>query len=363
LEAAFRARFPHYAATHVIDELRVSDYRRFDEQRYTYLDYTGGGVYAESQLREHTDLLSRGIFGNPHSDNPASMAMSELVNKTRAAVIEFFHGSADEYVVIFTPNATAALKLVGESYPFTRGGRCLLTIDNHNSVNGIREFARRQGADVVYTPVRAADMRLDAEQLDRLLDQPARGPRLFAYPAQSNFSGVQHDLSWIAEVKRRGWDVLLDAAAFVPTNRLDLSRWQPDFVAISFYKMFGFPTGTGALIARTEALARLRRPWFAGGTITLSSVSATADEGNGYYLTPGTAGFEDGTVNYLNLPAVGIGLRWIERIGIDLIHTRVTALTAWMLERMAELRPWAVGGLLPGQGSPELFGVSGRHPG
>ena len=55
----------------------------------------------------------------------------------------------------------------------------------------------------------------------------------------------------------RKWIVLLDAAAFVPTSRLDLSKWHPDFVTVSFYKMFGLPTGVGALIARKEAMAIL----------------------------------------------------------------------------------------------------------
>jgi molybdenum cofactor sulfurtransferase len=128
------------------------------------------------------------------------------------------------------------------------------------------------------------------------------------------------------------------AAAFVPTNRLDLHLYQPDFVSLSFYKMFGYPMGTGALIARREAMARLHRPWFAGGTITMSSVSAAADDGHGFYLTPGSAGFEDGTVNYLSLPAVEIGLRWIDEVGLDVIHTRVVALTSWLLDRLQQLR-------------------------
>jgi molybdenum cofactor sulfurtransferase len=337
-EAAFRASHPEYAATRAIDDLRVSEYRRFDEQGHTYLDYTGAGVYAESQLRAHTDLLSQSIFGNPHSGNPASLSMTALVEQTRATVLQYFRASGDEYVVIFTPNATGALKLLAESYPFASGGRYLLTVDNHNSVNGIREFARRRGADVAYAPIVAPELRLDEQQLERLLDAPVRGPKLFAFPAQSNFTGVQHSLSWIGKAKRHGWDVLVDAAAFAPTNRLDLSRWHPDFVALSFYKMFGYPTGTGALIARKEALARLERPWFAGGTITFSSVSAAADEGDGYYLTPGFSGFEDGTVNFLSLPAVGIGLRWVEAIGIELIHTRTLALTGWLLEQLNQLR-------------------------
>ncbi|CAN5724754.1 hypothetical protein BH23CHL5_BH23CHL5_28620 [soil metagenome] len=97
-------------------------------------------------------------------------------------------------------------------------------------------------------------------------------PGLLAFPAQSNFSGVQHDLDLIDRAQRTGWHVLLDAAAFVSTNALDLRSTKPDFVSISFYKMFGYPTGVGALIVKKPALRLLERPWFAGGTISLISV-------------------------------------------------------------------------------------------
>ena len=97
--------------------------------------------------------------------------------------------------------------------------------------------------------------------------------------------------------------------------------------------MFGYPTGVGALIARKSAVEKLHRPWYSGGTITFSSVV-----GFGHYLTPGSASFEDGTVNYLSIPAVEIGLKWIESIGIDVIHTRVDCLTGWLIEQLAALR-------------------------
>src|SRR6266567_8369710 len=103
-EAAFRAHYPEYAAARAVDDLRRTEYRRFDEQGHTYLDYTGGGVYAESQLQAHVELLSRGIFGNPHSGNPASLSMTALVEQSRTRVLDFFHASSDEYVAIFTPN-------------------------------------------------------------------------------------------------------------------------------------------------------------------------------------------------------------------------------------------------------------------
>jgi selenocysteine lyase/cysteine desulfurase len=61
------------------------------------------------------------VFGNPHSKNLTSMAMTQRVEAVRDAVLRYFNASPDEYMVIFTPNSTGALKLVGESYPFGPG--------------------------------------------------------------------------------------------------------------------------------------------------------------------------------------------------------------------------------------------------
>lgn len=333
-QAEFNRAHPEFDATHSLDELRAREYGRLDRGGHVFLDYTAGGLYAESQVRAHAELLLGGVFGNPHSTNPASLAMTGWVERARAYVLEFFNASPDEYVVCFTQNASGALRLVGEAYPFSPDGRYLLTFDNHNSVNGIREFARAKGARVTYAPVIPPDMRIDEDRLAAYLEDVGTGScDLFAYPAQSNFSGVQHSLEWIARAQDRGWDVLLDAAAFVPTNRLDLARWHPDFVPVSFYKIFGYPTGVGALVARKTALRKLHRPWFAGGTITVASV-----QGDRFYMQEGAAAFEDGTLDYLSLPAIEIGLRHIDQAGLDLIHTRVHCLTDWLLEALASLR-------------------------
>jgi selenocysteine lyase/cysteine desulfurase len=98
----------------------------------------------------------------------------------------------------------------------------------------------------------------------------------------------------------------------VPTHRLDIAAVQPEFVCVSFYKMFGFPTGVGCLIAKRSALERLRRPWFAGGTVNFASV-----QGHLHVLARGEAAFEDGTLDFLAIPAVDIGLRYLERIGLE----------------------------------------------
>jgi hypothetical protein len=50
--------------------------------------------------------------------------------------------------------------------------------------------------------------------------------------------------------------------------------WCQRSIRLIFYKIFGYPTGVGCLLARKAALAKLHRPWYAGGTITLSSIIA-----------------------------------------------------------------------------------------
>lgn len=104
-------------------------------------------------MQQHLALLATEVFGNPHSSNPTSQHSTLMAEPARTAVLRFFNADPGDYVVVFTANASAALRLVGEAYPFDANSTYLLTYDNHNSVNGIREFAVARGAKVVYCPV------------------------------------------------------------------------------------------------------------------------------------------------------------------------------------------------------------------
>ncbi len=351
--AGFLSAYPGYRSTALLDRLRATEYSYLDAGGHVYLDYAGAGLPAQAQLDAHAERMRGRCFGNPHSENPASAASTELIERARLAVLAYFNAPPEEYAAIFTPNATGACRLIGEAYPFGRRTRLVLTQDNHNSVNGIREFAASRGAVTQYVPFCSPELRVDDDAMRQALAQPGPGPLgaarraarrgeapragrrrgLLAYPAQSNFSGVQHPLRWIQTAHEHGYDVLLDAAAYVPASRLDLSVVKPDFVPVSWYKVFGYPTGVGCLIARREALGRLWRPWFAGGSVYLASV-----QGDWHTLAPGEARFEEGTVSFLQIPDLESGLSWIGGIGMDLIHQRVMCLTGWLLGRLAGLR-------------------------
>ena len=100
-------------------------------------------------------------------------------------MLRYFNAAAEEYAVIFTPNATGACRLVGEAYQFRPGSRLVLTADNHNSVNGLREYARARGAAVRYVRLSPAELRVaDADVRVALGARRAPRPRSQARPVR-----------------------------------------------------------------------------------------------------------------------------------------------------------------------------------
>ncbi len=176
-----------YTSTTRIDELRATEYRHLDHDGQVYLDYAGAGVAARAQFVAHHDRLLSGLYANPHSESPSSDAAGSLVESARRTVLRFFRADPAEYEVIFTPNASGACRLVGEAYAFGRRCPLVLTWDNHNSVNGIREYARAARAPIRYVPPAGPDLRVaDSDVIvalaagraglagGRLRDQPGR---------------------------------------------------------------------------------------------------------------------------------------------------------------------------------------------
>jgi selenocysteine lyase/cysteine desulfurase len=101
----------------------------------------------------------------------------------------------------------------------------------------------------------------------------------------------------------------------------------PEFVALSFYKLFGYPTGVGALVVRRDALHKLRRPWFAGGTVEFASV-----QNEMFQLKDEIGAFEDGTPDFLSIAALPAGFALLDAIGMGRIHDHVARLTTRFLE-------------------------------
>ncbi|KEP46208.1 methyltransferase type 11 [Rhizoctonia solani 123E] len=336
----FLRAYPRFAESVAIDELRARDFTRLSRNA-VYLDYMGGGQYPESLVRSYAEILQSNVFGNTHSESMSSQLSEQYSREARTAVLSFFDADPEEYIVVWTANATAGLKLVGESFPFTSDSSLILPVDAHNSVQGIRAFAGRAGANVKYVPC-LEEGGFNLEEASRILQALAESPgssdqrprSLMALTGLSNLTNRKVSLQGIiSAAQARGVHTILDAAALAPTTRISLRSTSVDSMVVSFYKMFGFPTGVGALIAKKGFLDILERPWFAGGAVDLVQVP-------GVIATPAeciSSRFEEGTINYLTLPAVTAGINILSGY-MDLLPVRLSSLYHYLYSQLSMLQ-------------------------
>ena len=90
MEAAFDEFLkanPVFETTQLLDELRRTEYGSLDRLGEVFLDHTGGGQYADSQVEEFSQLLGEGVFGNPHSDSPASSKTTTLEARLKSPAV------------------------------------------------------------------------------------------------------------------------------------------------------------------------------------------------------------------------------------------------------------------------------------
>ncbi|XP_031593761.1 molybdenum cofactor sulfurase isoform X1 [Oreochromis aureus] len=290
----------------------------------TYLDHAAATLYPESVLKDYCRDITSNLYGNPHSHNPSSRLTHDTVDRVRYRVLQHFNTTPEEYSVIFTSGCTAALKLVAESFPWrshteSQAGShfCYLT-DSHTSVVGMRGLTSSRG--VVTQPVSPQELENRAKDEAQVEDVICQTPHLFCYPAQSNFSGRKYPLSHVKGIQARRlypacahqgrWFVLLDAACYVSCSPLSLQDCPADFIPISFYKIFGFPTGLGALLVRNDAADILKKTYFGGGT------AAAYLSGEDYYVQAANISdrFEDGTVSFLDIIGLNHAFEALYRI-------------------------------------------------
>ncbi|XP_053477088.1 molybdenum cofactor sulfurase isoform X2 [Ictalurus furcatus] len=321
---SFKEIWPYFSFGSEQQELIRRQFSRLKD--ITYLDHAGTTLFAESQVKTFYEDISRNVYGNPHSLNPSSKMTHDTVERVRYRILEHFNTSPEEYSVIFTPGCTAALKLVADSFPWMSASDehsgsqfCYLT-DNHTSVVGIRGVTGPQGVGTVPVFPQEIEERAKTSQVTVNTQDECLVAHLFCFPAQSNFSGRKYPLSYVRGIQcqqlypacehKGRWFVLLDASGFVGCSPLDLKQHPADFVPISFYKMFGFPTGLGALLVRNEVAELLKKKYFGGGTAAAYLV------GEDYFVPKSdiVSRFEDGTISFLDIISLHHGFDALHRL-------------------------------------------------
>uniref|UniRef100_A0A1A9W8M6 Molybdenum cofactor sulfurase n=1 Tax=Glossina brevipalpis TaxID=37001 RepID=A0A1A9W8M6_9MUSC len=324
----------------------------------TYLDHAGTTLYTESQIDTSSKMLKKTLFCNPHSCKETG----DLVDQARFRILRHFNTDADEYSVIFTPNATGALKLVAETFDFgnPQPGNFYYCQENHTSVLGMREVVQTANKFVLTKD----EILRNLETKSSLVQTNNSGNSLIVFSALCNFSGFKMPLEVTERIQKFGlinkgqqiagdkqsisqkdfnnFFVLLDAASYVGTNYLNLQMYKPDFLCISFYKMFGYPTGIGALLVSKRGQSVLKKRYYGGGTVNLSMARENFHEKR----CDISAQFEDGTLAFLTIACLLDGFRTLEKLipatlklnTMERISLHVFQLAKYCYDQLSNLR-------------------------
>ncbi|XP_019623568.1 PREDICTED: molybdenum cofactor sulfurase-like isoform X2 [Branchiostoma belcheri] len=364
----------------VIDKMQEQEFARL--KGMVYLDHTGTTHYAQSQLESYMQDLQTHVYGNPHTRSASSRLTSDTIDQLRFRILQHFNTSVEHHSIIFTSGCTGTLRLLAESFPWEDGSIFSYLEDNHTSVLGVREVAAKERATIVCvseeellgcsndkgnpqnrtvtaeknnskencTPNSSVPNFSGTTHFFQESERPdsvnsCGHSHLFAYPAMCNFSGRKFPLEWCSKVKRKQfslcersegkWFTCLDAASFVSTSPLNLSSCEADFVAISFYKVFGFPTGLGALIVRKDAEDSLKKTYFGGGTAL-----AVTSNGRFYIPRPNLHDrFEDGTLPFLDIIALRHGFDTLENLtGMQYVSQHTFSLAQYVYLQLTSLK-------------------------
>jgi len=300
-------------------------------------------------LRSHNANVHRGVYA-------LAQEADEAYDGARRRVASFVR--ANPATTIFCKNVTEAINLVAYSWGRANvgpGDAVLITqMEHHANLVPWQVLCRERGAELRYLEV---DERgeLSLRQLDAEL---ARGDvKLVAFAHVSNVLGTINPVAEIAARARAAGAVsLIDGAQAVPQMPVDLGAIGADFYGWTGHKALG-PTGIGVLHGRAELLERME-PFLTGGAM-IASVDFQSVTWNELPYK-----FEAGTPPIAEAVGLAAAVEYLDGLGMERVRSHEQALTAYMLQRLAEVPGLRVVGPPEAErrGALASFTVEGIHP-
>jgi cysteine desulfurase/selenocysteine lyase len=330
--------------------------RRFDGRELVYLDSGATAqkpqVVIDAQaehLRDHNANVHRGVYALAQEADAA-------YDGARQRVAAFV--GAEPRATIFTKNVTEAINLVAYSWGRANvgpGDAVLITqMEHHANLVPWQVLCRARGAELRYLEV---DERGELS-LQALEAELARGDvKLVAFAHVSNVLGTINPVAEMtAHIREAGAVSLVDGAQAVPQMPVDVQALGADFYGWTGHKALG-PTGVGVLHGRPELLEAME-PFLTGGDM-IASVDFQSTSWNELPFK-----FEAGTPPIAEAVGLGAAVDYLSELGMERVRAHDRALTAYMLDRLAEVPGLRVVGPPEAdrRGGLASFTVAGIHP-
>jgi cysteine desulfurase/selenocysteine lyase len=329
--------------------------REVNGKPLVYLDSAASSQKPRAVLDAMDDYYTRHNANVHRGVHTLAEEATRMFEQARGKVAGFV--GASERATVFTKNATEAINLVAWGWGLRnlrQGDELLVSeMEHHANLVPWQLVAKLTGARLAAIPVTDA-YTLDLDALDRLLTERTR---MVAVSAMSNVLGTVNPLPEVAaKAHAAGALVLADASQAVPHVGVTLDGLGVDFLAFTGHKMLG-PMGVGVLAAREELLDGME-PFLGGGEM-IRDVTITSSTWNDIPWR-----FEAGTPNVAEAIGLGAAVDYLGDLGMDAVRAHEQAVTAYALERLAEVDGLRVLGppATEQRGGAVSFVLDGVHP-
>ncbi|MFQ5967059.1 MAG: SufS family cysteine desulfurase [Acidimicrobiia bacterium] len=298
-------------------------------RRLVYLD-SASSSHKPEQVIEAMDAFQRSHYANVHRGAYLLAEEATEAYEEARGLVAAFIGAGSAAELVFTRGTTTAMNTVvfGWGLHHLKPGDqvMLTTMEHHANIVPWHLLMRLRHIELVYVPF-TEDYRLDIEALEDLLTEQVK---VVSFTGMSNVLGTQPPTEEIARLaKQVGALVVVDAAQLVPHAPVDVQDLGIDLLAFSSHKMFG-PTGVGALWGRKEILEEMEP--FEGGGEMISDVKLFESK-----WAPVPQKFEAGTPPITEAVGFGAAVEYLDKVGMDVVAEHDQELTAYALERLAEV--------------------------
>jgi cysteine desulfurase/selenocysteine lyase len=283
-----------------------------------------------------------------------SYESTKLYEEAHKKVARFI-GAKSWREVVFTRNATESINLIAYGWGLhnlKEGDEVLITMmEHHSNIVPWQMLREQRGITLKFLDVDDGG-RLKLDDLPKLLTERTK---LFGIIHASNVLGVVNPVKEvIAEAKKLGALVLVDAAQSAPHIPIDVSALDCDFLVASGHKMLG-PSGIGFLYGRREVLDNMSPFIFGGDMIeTVTLEKSTWNELPWKY--------EAGTPNIAGGIGLGAALDYLDNIGMASVISHEQELLNYTLESLSDLSGIELYGSSEERVGVITFNIKGIHP-
>ena len=169
-----------------------------------------------------------------------------------------FLGVSDEEIII-TRNATEALNIAIQGYPFKQGDEVVLNqLDYFSMIETFRMLEKRGEIQVkeFEMPLLPGSEDAIVELYRKLITDKTR---VILLTHVSNINGLIIPVAKIATMaKERGVDVITDSAHALGQIKFSVKELNSDFVGMNLHKWIGNPVGAGILYVKKERIKEMK---------------------------------------------------------------------------------------------------------